>query len=156
MISRMLISNQFMFALSPVFVQGAMQDSLDTFQNIRAGKEQTDHRNRCIKRQDRPGTSHNQELGDESIQTRQAQRSHAGKDQDSTIDWHEREQSAKVIQVAGVGALVKNTHKEEHAGRRKTVVEHLQHCAIQGDGGVKGARQLWLPQQSRARQSPYG
>ncbi len=68
------------------------------------------------------------------FKTGQAQGSHAGEDQDASVDRHQRKKTAVVIQVAGVGPLVNHAYQEEHPRRRKTVVEHLQDSSVQGDG----------------------
>ena len=67
MISRVVDLGQLVLAMRPVFVQRAVQDLHDAFENVGAGEEQAEHGDRRIGRQQRTGAPHHQEFGNKPL-----------------------------------------------------------------------------------------
>src|SRR5450759_1922135 len=131
-----------MFALSPVLIHRPVKDGFDPFQYVCASEEQPDHSHSGIECEDWPGSSYNQEFRDKTIQPRQTQRGHAGKNQNSTVDWYQGKQTPEIFQVAGVGTFVEHAHKEKHASGREAMVKHLQYGSVKGNCCIKSPGRL--------------
>ena len=128
--------DQTVLTVAPMFIQGAVQNLEDRFENVSAGEKHADHGDGSVERQDRIRTPNHEELRDEAVEAWQAERCHGREYQDTPIEGNKGEQPSILVEIPRVCPLIDHANQKEHASRGQAVVEHLQYRTVHGDLGI--------------------
>src|SRR5271155_2402957 len=118
--------------MQPSLIERPGENALKNRQNNDCRCKQTDDGKGCCPRCQRKGASEDQKFPDETIQTRQTQRGKQCDTHQATEDWSDFAQASEIIEPAQTSAaFLQQSHKPKQRRGSQTMVEHLQHHAVE-------------------------
>ncbi len=80
-----------------------------------------------------PGADEDHELADEAVERRQADRGQGGEDEHDGEPGDRLRETAELLELLGVAAVIEHPDEQEEGAGRETVVDHLEQGALPGD-----------------------